>query len=114
MKFFIAVGFLLFPALFFGQILTVVPARPNTNDSVVITYSAKLGNGELAGFTGDVYAHAGLILVQPPYSDYLGVNLRKEEYCYPGAAKGKEIHFSWGSSDSKLEVQERNLRNLSG
>ncbi len=61
MKFFIAVGLLLFPVLFFGQILTVIPTHPNTNDSVVITYDAKLGNGELAGFTGNVYAHTGLI-----------------------------------------------------
>jgi len=44
-----------------GQLIIADPAFPTENDQVVITYNSALGNGGLSGYTGDMYAHAGLI-----------------------------------------------------
>lgn len=44
-----------------AQILTVTPAFPTQNDNVTIVYDATQGNGALAGYTGTVYAHTGVI-----------------------------------------------------
>ncbi|HCY00464.1 MAG TPA: alpha-amylase [Bacteroidales bacterium] len=44
-----------------GQI-TSSPALPTVNDEVVITFDATQGNGGLAGYTGTVYAHTGVII----------------------------------------------------
>lgn len=41
--------------------LTVNPTMPTDLDSVTIFYDASLGNAGLAGYTGDVYAHTGVI-----------------------------------------------------
>jgi len=44
-----------------AQIITCRPAFPVSTDSVEIIYNAALGNGGLKGYTGDVYAHTGVI-----------------------------------------------------
>jgi len=44
-----------------AQLITADPAFPTEDDLVVITFDASLGNGALAGFTGDMYAHTGVI-----------------------------------------------------
>ncbi len=46
-----------------GQIgvVTTNPAFPLQDGSVTITFDATLGNGALAGYSGDVYAHTGVI-----------------------------------------------------
>ena len=44
-----------------AQVITALPAFPTESDQVLITYNSALGNGGLAGYTGDMYAHAGLI-----------------------------------------------------
>lgn len=44
-----------------AQIIVTNPAFPTESGEVTITYDATEGNGELAGFTGDVYLHTGLI-----------------------------------------------------
>jgi glycosidase len=44
-----------------GQLIVSDPAFPQDNQSVVITFNASLGNAGLAGYTGDVYAHTGVI-----------------------------------------------------
>ncbi|HSV87787.1 MAG TPA: alpha-amylase family glycosyl hydrolase [Bacteroidales bacterium] len=44
-----------------AQVVTSVPAMPTANDRVVITFHADRGNQGLMGFTGDVYAHTGVI-----------------------------------------------------
>ena len=44
-----------------GQLIVADPAFPTEDDQVVITYNSALGNGGLAGYTGDMYAHAGVI-----------------------------------------------------
>src|SRR5690606_8960272 len=37
------------------------PAFPTQFDDITVYYDATQGNGALAGFQGDVYAHCGLI-----------------------------------------------------
>lgn len=44
----------------FSQI-TANPSLPTASDEVVITFNAKEGSGNLAGYTGTIYAHTGLI-----------------------------------------------------
>lgn len=50
-----------FSLTLFGQIITTVPANPTTTDSITLIYNAKLGNGDLIGYTGNVYLYTGLI-----------------------------------------------------
>jgi 1,4-alpha-glucan branching enzyme len=45
----------------YSQILRWTPYFAADQDSLVITYDATKGNGGLAGYTGDVYAHTGVI-----------------------------------------------------
>ena len=54
--------------LFFGfsgycQVITVTPALPNDQSSVEVTFDATKGNAapNLVDYTGDVYAHTGVI-----------------------------------------------------
>lgn len=44
-----------------SQIIKTIPVFPLATDSVEIVYDASLGTGGLKGFTGDVYAHTGVI-----------------------------------------------------
>ena len=50
-----------FISLLQAQVVTTDPAFPKAEDMVTITFNAAEGNGALAGFTGDVYAHTGVI-----------------------------------------------------
>jgi 1,4-alpha-glucan branching enzyme len=44
-----------------AQLITTDPALPVVTNAVTITFNAALGSGGLAGYTGDVYAHTGVI-----------------------------------------------------
>lgn len=44
-----------------AQVVTTNPILPQPNDTVEITFNASQGDGGLAGFNGDVYAHTGVI-----------------------------------------------------
>ena len=44
-----------------GQIVTSDPALPVAGEAVIIYYDASLGTAGLEGFTGDVYAHTGVL-----------------------------------------------------
>ncbi len=44
-----------------AQVVTVDPALPSQVDDVTITFDASEGNGALAGVSGNVYAHTGVI-----------------------------------------------------
>lgn len=65
MKKFIPSFILLLGSLFWmqiqAQVITTIPTLPVADDTVTIIYDAALGNGALAGFSGDVYAHTGVI-----------------------------------------------------
>jgi 1,4-alpha-glucan branching enzyme len=45
----------------FGQVVATSPSFPTISDAITITFDAAEGNGGLAGFTGAVYAHTGVI-----------------------------------------------------
>ena len=44
-----------------AQLILTTPAFPADVDEVEVIFDASLGNGGLAGYTGDVYAHTGVI-----------------------------------------------------
>ena len=45
----------------FGQLIVVTPPLPTDLDGVEVVFDATQGNAGLAGYTGDVYAHTGVI-----------------------------------------------------
>jgi 1,4-alpha-glucan branching enzyme len=62
MKKYIIITFLLiFSGNLFAQIITTTPTLPTANQAVTIVFDATQGNAGLAGYTGDVYAHTGVI-----------------------------------------------------
>jgi glycosidase len=44
-----------------AQLITTDPPLPVVTEAVTVTFNAALGSGGLAGYTGDVYAHTGVI-----------------------------------------------------
>jgi glycosidase len=44
-----------------AQLVTTDPPLPIVTNPVTVTFNAALGSGGLAGYTGDVYAHTGVI-----------------------------------------------------
>jgi 1,4-alpha-glucan branching enzyme len=48
----------------FGQVITVTPALPTDASSVEVVFDASQGSAGLSGYTGDVYAHTGVITNQ--------------------------------------------------
>ncbi|MDG5799052.1 alpha-amylase family glycosyl hydrolase [Marinilabiliaceae bacterium ANBcel2] len=62
MKNFILFIFLLFlPSNFFAQVVTTDPSLVTLEEPVTIYFNAAEGTGALAGFSGDIYAHTGVI-----------------------------------------------------
>lgn len=59
--FFPLIGLILFMVNSSAQVVTTNPPYPLVNLPVTITFDATQGNGGMAGYTGDVYAHTGLI-----------------------------------------------------
>jgi 1,4-alpha-glucan branching enzyme len=49
------------PMVGFAQVVTFEPSFATQNDTITLTFDATEGNGDLAGFTGDVYLYTGLI-----------------------------------------------------
>ncbi len=45
----------------FSQLIVTEPPLPVVTSPVTVTFNAALGSGGLAGYTGDVYAHTGVI-----------------------------------------------------
>jgi 1,4-alpha-glucan branching enzyme len=45
----------------YGQVVRTEPAFPTENDSVTVIFDASKGNGGLANYAGDIWAHAGVI-----------------------------------------------------
>ena len=45
----------------FPQVVTTSPQYPTENDSIIVYFDATKGDAGLKGFTGDVYAHTGVI-----------------------------------------------------
>lgn len=51
----------LLSSILYTQVVVTNPVVPVTDQPVTITFYAAEGNGGLAGYTGDVYAHTGVI-----------------------------------------------------
>ncbi len=112
-----------------GQIITADPPFPVHSGPVVITYDASQGNSALMGYTGDVYAHTGVITSQstsstdwkhaPAWGDndprFQLVRIAEDLYQltiepsideYYGILEGEEVlelAFVFRSSDNSLE-----------
>ncbi|MBK6964187.1 MAG: T9SS type A sorting domain-containing protein [Bacteroidales bacterium] len=80
-----------------AQLITTNPAFPADNSAVEIIFNAALGNAGLAGYTGDVYAHTGVI-----------TNLSS------GTSDWKYVKTNWGvnSPATKLERIGQDLYKL--
>ncbi len=57
----ILITILIFAGIAFPQVVTTSPQFPTENDSIVVYFDAAKGDAGLKGFTGDVYAHTGVI-----------------------------------------------------
>ncbi len=55
------VFFLTLQTVAFPQLVTFEPSFATQNDTLTLTFDATQGNGELVGFSGDVYLHTGVI-----------------------------------------------------
>ncbi|MBT5508056.1 MAG: hypothetical protein HOK17_13140 [Flammeovirgaceae bacterium] len=62
LTFSVIVGLLAVPV--WGQVVTSAPLFPSDLSSVTITFDATKGTGGLAGFSGEIYAHTGVITNQ--------------------------------------------------
>ena len=124
-----------FVALFFtlsAQIITTSPEFPTEDDQVTIVFDATKGTGGLKDFTGDVYAHTGVITSKSTgssdwkYAPSWGTNTAKykmtridknkwsltitpsvrQYYGVPAAETIKQMAFVFRSSDNKLEGKD--------
>lgn len=55
------IALLIFTTAGFSQVISSVPALPNESQSVTISFDATKGTAGLKDYTGDVYAHIGVI-----------------------------------------------------
>ncbi|MCB0303366.1 MAG: hypothetical protein KDI38_06290, partial [Calditrichaeota bacterium] len=61
MKQLIAAGWLLLATALFAQPVVTVPEFATENDSIKIIFDATQGGGGMAGYTGTLYTHTGVI-----------------------------------------------------
>ncbi len=80
-----------------AQIITTDPALPMANNQVIIYFDATMGTGGLENYTGDVYAHTGVLTDMSS-----------------GASDWKYIKTDWGinTAETKLTRVEANLYSL--
>lgn len=123
-----------------GQVIECSPEFPNIKtQNVVITFHADQGNAGLKDFTGDVYAHTGVILeggsdsdwknvvadwdknvdkckltYTPPNTYTLNIGNIKEFYGLTDeqAAKVKKLAFVFRSADGKKEGKNTGGTNI--
>lgn len=70
-----------------NSLITVTPPFPSENDQVEIIFNAALGNGGLAGYGGDVYAHTGVL-----------TNLST------GPANWRHVKTNWGQNTPETKL----------
>ncbi len=89
--------FILSPLLTSAQIITSDPDLPTSGQALTIYYDATQGTGGLEDFTGDVYAHTGVITDQ---STDMG--------------DWKYVKTAWGTNtaETKMTREETNLYSL--
>ena len=64
--------FLGFSGLLTGQMITTDPAVPTTGKIIKIYYDSSKDAGDLHNFTGDLYAHTGVTLLDIPWQKVIG------------------------------------------
>ncbi|MCK9398572.1 MAG: alpha-amylase family glycosyl hydrolase [Bacteroidales bacterium] len=96
-KFILSLQLLIIPFYFFGQLVVTDPPMPISTESVTITFDATQGSAGLAGYTGDVYAHTGVIT-----------------QLSSGGFDWKYVKTSWGQNtpDTKLQRIGQDLYSL--
>ena len=67
--------------------LLVTPALPNLEDTITVLFDATQGNGALAGFSGNVYAHTGVLT---PFSS--------------DSSDWQYVVSSWGTADTMVQM----------
>jgi len=60
-KYLLPLFIILFNVLLFSQVITWTPDFPTDSDSITVVFDASKGSQGLKGYTGDVYAHTGVI-----------------------------------------------------
>ena len=87
----------LFPCGLNAQVVTSVPSPVRTDQSVTVSFFADRGSRGLAGFTGDVYAHTGVITTRSS-----------------GASDWRYVKTQWGQNtpETKLTRVSANLYTL--
>jgi len=84
---FILLALILIPGWLTAQVVEFSPAFPTAEDSLEIIFNAEEGNGELAGFDGDVFLHTGVITKESSdNSDW------------------KHVQSGWEETDPKLKA----------
>jgi len=68
-----------------AQLIWTIPAFPTQTDDVTVYFDASQGNGALAGFQGDVYAHTGVITTASTNGN-----------------DWKHVVGNWGTADSRV------------
>jgi glycosidase len=96
-KLIISFQLLILPFYFFGQVVVTDPPMPISTEPVTVIFDATQGSGGLAGYTGDVYAHTGVIT---QYST--------------GGSDWKYVKTNWGQNtpDTKLTRIGQDLYSL--
>ena len=116
--------------LLLAQVITTTPTLPKACDEVVVTFDATLGNGGLANYTGDVYAHTGVLVEGTTTWQYVkgtwgnnttqpkltrtGTNTYtltltpsiKEFYAVPDGKTIKKLCFVFRSSDATKQTED--------
>lgn len=82
------------PFISYAQVVSFQPSFATQNDTITITFDATEGNGELAGFTGDVYLYTGLITDKSTSSS-------DWKYVKPAGSTG------WESYPSELQLTSK-------
>ncbi|MCF8307457.1 MAG: T9SS type A sorting domain-containing protein [Bacteroidales bacterium] len=79
------------------SLISTEPPFPLDNTETVITFNANLGNGGLAGYDGDVYAHTGVLTSEST-----------------GSSDWKYVKTEWGENtpDTKMTLVDSNLYEL--
>ena len=70
-----------------AQVIVTTPAFPTDNQPITITFDATQGSGGLASYTGDVYAHTGVI-----------TNLRSSN------SDWKYVKTNWGQNTAETKL----------
>ncbi|RXQ96273.1 T9SS type A sorting domain-containing protein [Ancylomarina salipaludis] len=130
--------FLLISFISQAQIITTSPTFPTESNEVTITYDATLGTGGLKDYTGDVYAHTGVITDKSTsdtdwkYAPTWGDNSAKYKLTslgnnkwqltitpsvreYYGVAEGEKIlkmAFVFRSADNSLEGKDEGGKDI--